>query len=67
MSERMKSVPERLDLMTRARMANIMAKNVVTTAANCGLFPKGAEVKNDQLARTKPSRIWRMTIRAALE
>ena len=47
-------------------MANTMAKKVVTTAANWGLFPNGAATKNDQLASTDPSRIWRITIRPVL-
>lgn len=40
---------------TKARIANRIAKNVDTTAANWGLLPKGAATKNDQLASVSPS------------
>jgi len=66
MREKTKRVPPREDLVTRPMMANTMAKKVVSTAANWGLFPNGAATKNDQLARTNPSRTWRNTMRPAL-
>ena len=51
---------------TSARMANRMDKNVVTTAASWGLFPKGAATKKDQLASEKPSKRWTTRIRPPL-
>ena len=61
----MKRMPDRGDFMTRARTAKTSPKNVEATAAKWGLFPKGTETKNDQLARTKPSRRWTTRIRPA--
>jgi hypothetical protein len=40
--------------------AKIMARNVDTTAASCGLFPKGTAINKDQLPRVKPNRRWVM-------
>lgn len=51
---------------TNPRIARIMAKNVATTAANCGLVLKGAAMKNDQLASTNPSRTWMARTRPTL-
>jgi len=51
---------------TNPRIASTIAKNVATTAANCGLVLKGEAMKNDQLARTNPRRIWTARTRAAL-
>ena len=54
---KIKAAPFLADLNTNAITARTMAKNVVTTAANCGLLPKGAATKKDQLARVRPRRI----------
>lgn len=61
----MKAAPFLADLNTNAITARTMDKNVVTTAASCGLFPKGAATKKDQLARVRPKRMWMMTTRPA--
>jgi len=66
MIENMNSVPLLLVLMTSPKIARTMPRNVVTTAASCGLLPKGAATKKDQLARTNPRRRWTMNIRPAL-
>ena len=60
---KIKAAPFLADLNTNAITARTMAKNVVTTAANCGLLPKGAATKKDQLARVRPKRMWIITIR----
>jgi hypothetical protein len=56
MIENTKAAPVLAWLKTRARIAKRTAKNVDTTAASWGLFPKGTAMKNDQLAKLKPSR-----------
>jgi len=58
MIENTKAAPVLAWLKTRARIAKRTAKNVDTTAASWGLFPKGTATKNDQLAKLKPSRRW---------
>lgn len=50
-------------LRTKATMARMIARNVENTAASCGDLPKGAAVKNDQLARERPSRRWTTRMR----
>lgn len=39
-------------------IANTIARKLEATAASWGLLPKGAAIKNDQLARDRPSRRW---------
>ena len=50
---------------TSARIAKTIARNVEATAASCGLFPKGAATKKDQLASERPSRRWITNTRPA--
>ena len=47
-------------------MANRIAQNVEATAASWGLFPKGTAMKNDQLARERPSSRWMTNTRPPL-
>ena len=61
----MKAVPEPTAPRTRAIIANTIAENVDTTAASCGLLPKGEATKNDQLASDRPRRRWTTKIRPA--
>lgn len=46
---KMKAPPVDALPKTNAKMAKTIAKNVEATAANCGEFPNGAPIKNDQL------------------
>jgi len=45
-------------VMTRPKIPKIKARQVVTTAASWGLFPKGVAMKKDQLTRERPKTIW---------
>lgn len=47
-------------------MANTMLRKVDDTAASCGLLPKGAAMKKDQEAKTRPRRRWTRKKRPAL-
>jgi hypothetical protein len=60
----MKLIPAPLVFHTSARMAKIMQRNVFTTAASCGLRPKGAATAKENDARTRPRRTCSRTINA---
>ena len=64
---KMNAAPFPADLNTRAMIAKRIPKNVDTTAASCGLLPKGAATKKDQLARVSPRRRWTMRMSPVLE
>ena len=55
---KIKAAPLPAWVITRAKMRNTMLSTVDTTAASCGLLPKGAATKKDQLARRSPRRTW---------
>lgn len=67
MSVKIKAEPLEAFLKTRARIAKRMDSNVVVTAANWGLFPKGAAMKNDQLVKVNPRRRCTTRIRPAFD
>lgn len=66
MIEKMKADPLPSSPKTTPMITNKMLRNVVTTAASCGLLPKGAATKNDQLARTRPRRTCTARMRPVL-
>lgn len=64
---KMKAAPSLAFLKTSARIAKRMLSNVVVTAASWGLFPNGAAMKNDQLAKVSPRRRWTTRMRPAFD
>ena len=51
---KMNDVPSLTAPITRARIAKTIARNVLVTAASCGLFPNGAPTKSDHEASESP-------------